>query len=404
MTHALAELLPILSQPENELLLRCARVQPNPESIARIKSIVASSPDWTTITRQAGAHKLAPLLYSNLSAHCSSDTPPDIMLELQRHFKTNSQRSTLFGIELNRLSEAFDTRQVPVLSFKGPALAVAAYHNMALRRCDDLDFFVRETDMAKAINVLASLGYERFEPDGTELMTSLRYHVALLHPQTKILVEVHWKLAPPYFYFPLHFEEVWSRTGSVPMLGRPTPIFAPDDLLPCLAVHGAKHNWRVLNWVCDVAELVDESHHIDWHQLLRRAEALHSKRMLLLSLALADQLLGAQLSTEIQDAIRADRYIAILLRQVCAWIFAPPSEQVDFERYAFQIKVRDRLADKVLYIKIKQPMLDPNAASPESLPVPDFDQPLYYALRFIRWLRLWWYRPLRRFLSHAMRG
>src|SRR5260221_8847182 len=171
MTHALAELLPILSQPENELLLRCARVQPNPESIARIKSIVAASPDWTTITRQAGAHKLAPLLYSNLNAHCGSDTPPGIMLELLRHFKTNSQRSTLFGIELNRLSEAFDTRQVPVLSFKGPDLAVAEYENMSLRRCDDLDFFVRETDMATAINVLASLGYERFEPDGTELMT-----------------------------------------------------------------------------------------------------------------------------------------------------------------------------------------------------------------------------------------
>jgi len=60
-------------------------------------------------------------------------------------------------------------------------------------------------------------------------------------------------------------------------------------------VHGTKHRWERLRWICDVAELIRVREDVKWETLMRVAESLGSRHMLSLGLYLAHDVLGAPL-------------------------------------------------------------------------------------------------------------
>lgn len=79
--------------------------------------------------------------------------------------------------------------------------------------------------------------------------------------------------------------------------------FPPEDQLLFLCVHAAKHLWSDLKWICDVAELIRAFPDLDWHLALRQAALVRNERTLLLGLALAQRLLGAELPAWVRTRI-----------------------------------------------------------------------------------------------------
>ena len=76
------------------------------------------------------------------------------------------------------------------------------------------------------------------------------------------------------------------------MNGRPLSALATEDLILFLYIHGAKHGWPLLSWICDLAGLIHRGVGIGWSALLFRAEASQYRRALLLGLKLAHELIG----------------------------------------------------------------------------------------------------------------
>ena len=94
---------------------------------------------------------------------------------------------------------------------------------------------------------------------------------------------------------------------------------AAEDLLLYLCLHGARHTWSRLLWVCDVDAVIRSAPSIDWQTLNARATSIDAGKRLALGIRLAHDLLG----TPVPDAadVRAhdrgmDRTMAIVAQRM----------------------------------------------------------------------------------------
>jgi hypothetical protein len=113
---------------------------------------------------------------------------------------------------------------------------------------------------------------------------------------------------------------------------------------------------------------------------------------LLLGLALARDLLGAELPAGIGEEIEKDRAVGTLRAHVRSTLFRREAGSPGFlETGWFQLKAKDRFADKAGYVLIRS--LLPTVEDWNCVRLPD---PLYFLYFLFRPLRLWAWRPLRR--------
>jgi hypothetical protein len=118
------------------------------------------------------------------------------------------------------------------------------------------------------------------------------------HAGRDAVLELHWRLTERYLSVHLPVHRLWERLAPVPLAGRMVPTFAPEDLLLYLCIHGGKHEWERLEWLCSVAWLVAACPRMDWAAIRRQARASGTERLLSLGLLLARELLGVEVPGE----------------------------------------------------------------------------------------------------------
>jgi hypothetical protein len=123
---------------------------------------------------------------------------------------------------------------------------------------------------------------------------------------------------------------------------------SPEDLLLVLCLHGFTHFWERLGWICDVAGLVDQRKDLDWQQVLENANALGMRRILLLGLVLATDLLDATLPLEIRKMGSGDAVVKRLAGQVQEELFLVESPSPGLLGGAIlSLNMRERKRDKL---------------------------------------------------------
>lgn len=374
------------TRPETELLLCCSRTCLDAKTIARIGTLLQEDIDWPHLLRTARSHGMMPLLYWHLNATCPERIPKATLNQLRGHFHANAQRNLFLTGELLALLKLFEAHGIQAVPYKGPALAASAYGNLALRQFRDLDILVRKQDALNAKDLLIAQGY-RPSVHVTQAQEAAylrsQYEYELLREDGKAVVELHWGVTPRYFSFSLDFDRLWERLMPVSLASTIVWAFAPEDLLLILCVHGAKHCWRRLEWICSVAELVGAYEKIDWNQLMAQASTLGSKRMLLLGLVLASDLLGAALPAEVLQVAQADRTVGALNELVQQRLFLEMTERPGvFETALFHLKARERLRDRIRYcLRLAMTTTARDWTAAQIPPLLSF---LYYPIRAIR--------------------
>jgi hypothetical protein len=357
------------------LLLECARARPDLDTVHRL---AASVSDWSVLAGQATRHNVASLVSWYLNQACPEGAPAP----LGDQFRQNAGRTLLLTAELFRLLEIFEAASIPLVLFKGPALAWSLYETPALREMTDLDVLVRPRDADRAIGLLRSHGYRpRFSCVDTRFFATYQ-EMPFDREDGRVAVDLHWGLLPRFF--PLDASAFFERLAPVPIAGRQVPTFCPEDLLLFLCVHGSKHGWTSLGWLCDVARLIDRCA-VNWDDVLARAQASHVSRCLLLGLTLARDLLGAAAPELPQEALAASAREQLM----------NGSGDVSMR---FQLALLERLTDKV---RFWQPVLGlaPYAEDFESLHIPASLFPVYYLAAPLRLAVKRGLRAARRLLS-----
>ncbi len=359
------------------LLIECARARPDAASVRQAAAAVA---DWDQLLGQAAGHGMAPLLYGHLSQACLDIVPPPILDRLHERADAVARTNLRLTAELVRLASLFDRAGIQVVTFKGPALVWSLYESPAQREMSDLDLLVRPSDTLRAIDLLVSAGYQ--EPYRFDLRFSQSGHeLPLVSAPTGVAVDLHWSLAPPGFCRGLDMEGVWTRLTPVQVAGRAVRTLGNEDLLIFLCVHGAKHAWCSLHWLADLARLIDRGG-IDWDGLIGRVRARRISRMVFASVLLAVDLLGATVPAGPVAQLRAHSAASGITARVQQRLLADlPLMATMREQFVFQFGLLERAADKLRYC---WSYLEPSPTDRESLPLPAFLFPLYYAFRPLR--------------------
>ena len=199
-----------------------------------------------------------------------------------------------FTGELIRLQRLFQESNIRAIALKGPALAASVYGNIGFRGFSDLDFLVRRDQVITAAHVLMNEKFiSEFEPTAATQESFLNTQCEMvLRRDDSILVEIHWAFAPRYFGINLCLEPIWERYDELPLDGLGFPTLLPADLFLALSIHGSKHCWNRLIWICDIAQILRTYHDLNWDDILSKGRKLGILRIIYLASALARDLLG----------------------------------------------------------------------------------------------------------------
>jgi hypothetical protein len=389
--------------PEDELLLCLARTGMDADVTERAQALMRSHIDWDKLHQRGLQHRVAPLLYANLSVLCPESLPPTILEQLRYLFESNAARNLLLTSHLIRILNVLTLQDLSAVPFKGPVLATLAYNGLAWRACGDLDILVHTRDAVRARDVLMAHGYRpKVQGGGPWDASYLRYayEAQLVHPDDGVCVDLHWRLTGNAFPFHLHPEHIWRHLQPVTLLGTTMHTLRSDDLLLYLCVHGAKHVWCNLGLVCDVAELIRHRPEIVSEQLIARAQVLGSERILSLGLVLAQHLMDVPLPHSLSQQVQGNPRVISLAEQMVQGLFDQDHQQLDqTETLILKFKMRERFQDRRqqgLHWLVH--MLRPNKLDRALVTLPAGYACLYYWLRPMRLIRTYGMKSFRQIL------
>jgi hypothetical protein len=295
---------------EKRLLAACARTTMSPEAVSTLRELAARRLDWELVISAAAENSVMPLLARQCSVHAADFVPAEALETIKGAARANTLRCLTLTGELLRVLEELARRGIPAIPYKGPVLSAQIYADVAMREYEDLDIVLRHKDLEAADEAMKSLGYTARYPWLTS-QTSSAWMVPGEYNYREqargIMVELHTELTMRHFPERLELEELFSRLVSVNVGGHEVKTFCAEDLLPILCVHGAKDYWERLSWVADIAELAQENSGLDWNLAFRSSARWKADRMLNVGLALAKELLGAQLPPIAARRVEADR-------------------------------------------------------------------------------------------------
>jgi SAM-dependent methyltransferase len=331
-------------RPEEEMLLLCARTRLEAAQAERIEALLQGELDWVYLTEIAFHHRTYPLLHRSLSVMHPIGAGQAWVQFLKERAGVTGWRNLHLTAQLVRILGLFEEHGILAIPYKGPTVATLAYGNLALRPFDDLDIAVRQRDVKPASEILEREGYRcSFDPrvvpaDASGPIPGQYYFI---RKSDRCVVELHTERTLRYFPVPLDLEALEKRLIPVPVGGRVIRTLPVEDTLSVLSVHGSKHFWQWLIWICDLAELTGSPRGVNWKDAEDIARRTGCLRMLHLGLFLAKNLLDAPLSEELSTRVQEDSVVHWLAAQAEERLFSKgvtaPSA---LQRFLFRLRMR----------------------------------------------------------------
>lgn len=353
----------------------------------RIRALLEFPISWTKVIALAQSHGLMPILYRNMS-HGAGIIPEEALRELHARYERHARQALSLTQLLHEILAHLELRDVEAIPIKGPALAEALYHNIAMRQYSDLDILVRPEDVVRARAALESLGYTN-----ELILTNAQqrsyldsgYEYAFDGAYGKGVIELQWRILPRFYAADFDTQRLFAESGSGTVAGRHVRTLCAEDLLLVLCVHAAKHVWERLAWTRDVAEFTG-SQAVDWEDVRRRAERMGIVRILGITLVLSRDLFGATIPPKMENMLSGDRLIAPLaatIRQSILSSVEYDTESVGYVR--LMLRLRERRVDRVRFLA--RLAFTPGIGEWSAARLPDALFPLYRVVRIWRVLR-----------------
>ena len=258
------------------------------------------------------------------------------------------------------------------------------YESPALRQMSDLDLLVRPADAQRAADLLVASGCR--PACGIDLRFFRSRRELLLTSPAGVDLDLHLALAPSQFCHALDLDRFWSRLVTVSVAGPSIRSLAPEDLLVFLSVHGAKHFWCSLHWLCDLARLIGRTA-LDWDAVMAYSRARRISRTVSAGLLLAADVLGAAVPAEILARARACPRTLRIASRAQLWLHGRPVPPVTMPfELGFQLSLLERPSDK---LRLCWGLLAPGPVDVESLTLPRSLFPVYYAFRPLRLIAMY---------------
>jgi hypothetical protein len=281
--------------------------------------------DWQPFAKTCEYHQVTSFVFCHLNDPTNA-VPVGLLDYLRTRYFEISARNYRLAKEAVDLTLLLQERDIPVVAFKGPVVAMAAYGDLALRQYQDIDLVIRRVDLHEAVALLADRGYriapESCTPDNPRRV-SRTHEVTLAAPDKSYFVDLHWRLASELEgAFCPDVELMRDRLETVHLPQGKVFTFCREDLFVALCCHGTKHRWGRLKWLLDVAEILRSPTSLDWD----RVETITLDRPLArasisLAILLAHDLLNAPMPAPLPTALAVTERTLSVASEISTEIF-----------------------------------------------------------------------------------
>jgi hypothetical protein len=383
--------------PETNLVVLCARMFLSDSEISSLRSALTAPLNWRLVEQSAQSDAMVPLVAYVLAQHGTGLITPDTLKKLQKRLLRAAQKNLVWLHEWLRVLDALADSRVPVISFKGPALALMAYRNLALREFADLDLLVRPCDVVRTRDVLIHNGYvlNSIVPDNTDAALnrfSDRQISFAKNDDHAIKLDLHWGVLSEWSSFQLDVGSLFEsalveRQERISFLS-----LSPEHLLLLLCAHGTKHCWSNLRLLCDVACHVQSNPNLNWDRCIRLAESSGCDLVMKHGLLLTTQILNLALPERIRQYICDDAKARFLVGRAQTFLFRENKDHSPYldDRSRYLEVLRYRLAFETAHpfrngaASVLRRAFIPNEADWRCLRLPRGLYFLYYLFRPIR--------------------
>ena len=372
--------------PERLLLLACATWERSAVRTARVRSH-ADGVDWPRFVELARSHRLVPHAHRQLEL-ADDLVPAAVRDELRDETRAIGARALRRAAQLSELAGAFDAASIPLIAYKGPALALAAYGDIGVRASVDLDVVVAPGDVDRACGVLRALSYASragLTPAQERALQRSFGHFVYARENSAAPVELHWRFSKRHYPWTIAPETVSSRASRVTIGGAIVLVPSVLDEIVLQAMHGTRHQWEQLEWlVAFAALLAAAASPASIPLLIERAVQQHARRPLLLAARLAHALVGAAVPETLLAAAAADAAVVRHAGEIIARFLrgAPAYSARENRRYCLELM--EHGADRVRFVA--EEIFRPTIREWELVRLPDVLTPLYWPIRLGRLL------------------
>lgn len=365
------------------------------DRIERVKNILEFVLDWDLIISTCYQNGVLPLVSSNLLKKFSDCLPPEIKEKLSLRFQEHTQKNLFLTAKLLEIVRTLGAAGIPVLPFKGPVLAIQAYGNLALRQFVDLDILVQPKHFDEAVRLLTGHGYQAVSQvpwlKRKALSFARQKDIGLISDDLKARIELHWKLSGAHFALPLELNQLWERLDEIDIGGAQLKNLAFPDLFVYLCLHGSRHGWERLAWICDLRELIESEQkngaEIDWFEIHLHAQKHGCEKVVELGLFLIFEFFGEKTNFPSWSQIESSETFKTIARQIRTKIFAKPLTATEIgDWYLYHLTLKEKKTDKLklhahYFLWYSRLALTPNSLDKAVFKLPKIFYPLYYILR-----------------------
>ncbi len=365
-------------------LLRCAgaRAELPAEGLERLSRDVT---DWSRLVELATVHAIVPLLSLQATNARPGLLPEDTVDELQEAVRRGAIRGLQLAGHLVIVLAELRRRGIDAIPVKGPTLAALVYGNFSLRWYEDLDVLVHPDDFESAKEALHDLDFypvQRVFNDSRDALLPEDHQEAFVHRESTVPLELHRSLSHRTLADDSLERRWWKERQTIVVAGLAMETLGPETLLLHLCMHGAKHSWSRLVWLCDLHHALQRFDDANWEVIWRLADECGATRMVNVGLLLVNELLGGSEFTQRAFDLRpADNRSLSIAVEIRDRILCTPGAVPEID-FGVQMRLRTRWRDRVRYaIHI---LAEPWPADVAALELPQTLRRAYYVFRPLR--------------------
>jgi hypothetical protein len=352
--------------------------------VAKVNRLAAQVRDWNSLIALAQEHRVLPMLFLKIT-DSDAVVPPEAMELLRAGYNRNMLRALANAAELIAVLAAFNDARIPAMPFKGVVLAASAYHDLTVRPAGDLDLLIEQQHAKQAKTILLERGFvleTEVRADGMPAHPyNFEFHFE--RPTDGMVLELRWRfdLTQPRFRRDLGMDWVRPHRRTAMVAGAEVPDMTPEIKLLVLCMHGSKHIWSRLIWICDIAQLLESSPELDWKAVISESKRTGLWRVLRLGVLLAHQVAGAGVPHDVLSRLESDSTSRDLAKYIGENLFTAPGSGPP-GRVPYNLRVlgfRDRMSLLTLLN-----LLQPNERDRAVFSLPKSLDALYYVIRPFR--------------------
>lgn len=381
---------------EQELVLLCSRTELKSEQINRVSFIISLMPDWDYVLGISYRNGVLPLVSKNLLNNFVLSIDSETKNKIGEFYNEHTLQNIYITGKLIEVIKMLDSAGIPSLPFKGPTLAMQIYKNLSLRQFVDLDLLVQPKHFDASVKLFLENGFQTYaETDlkkSNALFINRKKDIGLVSEDEKVRIELHWKLSGSFFALPFELKELWNRLEKTNLGGCEINALPFNDLFVYLCLHGARHGFERLGWICDLCELIKSEKEIDWQSVRDHAKNHGCGKTVELGLLLAYELFGIKTSYPDWEQIEQDEILKKIVARIRKKIFTKEFNSTEIgDWYLYHLMLKEKKTDQIKlhlhyifwYLKLA---LKPNTVDRSIFHLPPVFYPLYYILRPTRLL------------------